>query len=109
MEGFVMGDSEMIMRECRAAQAESREISDACARMIASQWHSENATVSFATTGAITVDPETLWAILFLPEYNNDMSADDKLAADMLGTYLLRAGERGPVDGWSRLWINDPA
>jgi hypothetical protein len=100
-----MGDSELIARECAAKQAAGEEISDACARMIASQWYIGHAGASFVTTGAITTDPSTLWRILFLPEYPTMVPAD-KLAADMLGTYLQRAGERGPVAGWSGLWLS---
>jgi hypothetical protein len=101
-----MSDTQAIYAEISAAQSEEREISDACARVIASQWYSENAGASFVTTGAITVEPSTLWNILFSPEYNTTMSAGDRLMADMLGTYLVNAGERGSVDGWSGLWLD---
>lgn len=106
-----MGDSQKVTAECEAAQAEGREISDACARVIASQWHSGQASAgySFVSTGAFD-HPDILWRELFSDEYRN-MSQDDRLAADMLGTYLLdayRAGgnqPRGPVAGWSGLWL----
>jgi hypothetical protein len=101
-----MSDTQKIAAEVDAASAAGREISDACARVIASQWYSENAGASFVTTGAVVTDPDTLWRILFVPEYENgSMTAADKRAADMLGTYLVRHGQRGPVDGWSRLWL----
>jgi hypothetical protein len=99
-----MNDDEMILMECQRAQAEGREISDGCARAIAAQWHSPgNSTAAFSTTGAI-IGTDSLWGDFFLPEYES-LNADDKLAADMLGTYLLNAGERGPVSGWSELWV----
>lgn len=100
-----MTDDELIAAECRAAQAEGREISDGCARAIAAQYHSPgNDTVAFSTAGAI-VDPTTLWRDLFVPEYEESMTRSERLAADMLGTYLINAGRRGPVEGWSEVWV----
>ena len=101
-----MNDSQKVAIHCQARQDAGEEISDACARVIAASWYSSNAGASFATTGAITVSPSALWRELFLPEYESGrMSAGDRLAADMLGTYLTAAGERGPVAGWSGLWL----
>lgn len=100
-----MTDDEAIHAECVAAQAEGREISDGCARTIASQWHSPgNSTAAFSTTGAIIGSIDALWADFFLP-VRERRSESDKLAADLLGTYLLNAGPRGPVAGWSNVWV----
>lgn len=97
-------DDSAIARECAAAQAAGREISDGCARAIASQYHSPgNDTAAFSTAGAI-VNASELWGDLFLPEYAT-MDAAQRLAADMLGTYILNAGNRGPVPGWSEVWV----
>lgn len=53
--------------------------------------------------------PEPLCELFTLPDgtdmYAYRMTADQRLAADMLGTYLQRAGSRGPVSGWSSLWV----
>jgi hypothetical protein len=101
-----MSDSELIARECRTAVIERREISDACARVIASQWHNGQASLgySFASTGAIT-DPSALWREL-IPDYDALQRGSDRDAANMLGTYLANAGIRGPVTGWSNLWLS---
>jgi hypothetical protein len=107
-----MSDSELIAHECQAAWAEGREISDACARMIASQWHGGQASLgySFASTGAIPAETSGLWRELFT-DYGRLRTAD-KLAADALGTYLISVVRgngwkaRGPVAGWSGLWLS---
>lgn len=104
------GDESAVWDQVRAAQSEGREISDACARVIASWWHGGQASAgySFTSTGAITTDdPSDLWRELGgtdrdgQPEWMRD-------ALDCLGTYLVRRfndGERGPVAGWSGLWV----
>lgn len=103
-------DQDRINQHVRWAQAHGQEISDACARMIGAAWHGSNDTASFSTTGAIVTDPSTLWHDFFsvrgVPDFYAQMSPEDRMAADSLGTYLHDAGERGPVDGWSGLWIN---
>lgn len=102
-----MNDTQLIAIECRAAQSEGREISDACARMIASQWHSDDIGAAFSTTGAIS-DPTDVYRSLFYLRGQSvypSMTAADKIASDMLGTYLTNAGKRGPVPGWSGLWL----
>src|SRR5262249_29168665 len=117
----IMGDAEKVLAECVTAQAEDREISDACARVIAS-WHyagQASAGYAFVSTGTIPPDimteddpsevwyagSEQVWRELFGDGHYESLPADGRLAADMLGTYLLKAGTRGPVAGWSRLWV----
>lgn len=104
-----MNDSEKIAAYCQAAQAAGEEISDACARVIASQWACGNMSATLSTTGMIDGDPSAVWREMFLPEYENGrMTRGDRLAADMLGTYLqarYRDGDTGPVAGWSGLWL----
>lgn len=116
-----MGDAEKVLAECQRAQSEDREISDACARVIASWHYAGQASdgYAFVSTGAIPEDlmteddsseiwwsgPSQVWDDLFGRGHYDTLSADDKLAADMLGTYLVRAGTRGPVAGWSQLWV----
>lgn len=101
-------DQQAITRECRTARAAGEEISDGCARAIAAWYAVGMPSASFATSGAIT-DPSEVWRDLFTLRNGTDMypgmSADEKLPADMLGTYLTSAGPRGPVAGWSRVWV----
>lgn len=100
------GDTAKIRDACLAARDDGDIIPDACARVIASQWHCGNMSVSFSSTGAVTADPEAVWREMFLPEYDGAaMTPEDRLAADSLRTYLEHAGERGPVAGWSGLWL----
>ncbi len=106
-----MSDTGKIRAEVQAAQAENREISDACARVIASQWYGgqNSAGYTFVSTGAFT-HPDTLWRELFSADYPG-MSQEDRTAADMVGTYLLaryRSNGNAPCPlmvGWSDLWL----
>ena len=108
-----MNDATAIQLECLRAQAAGEEISDGCARAIAAGYMEGQAGASFATTGAIT-DPTEVWRDLFYLRGQTmypGMSADEQLAADALGTYLIAAvrdsadASRGPVAGWSSLWV----
>jgi len=100
----------MVVAECLAAQRSDREISDGCARTIAA-WYAEGMDTgqSFATTGAISSSTDVYRALFYLhgdrarPLYPT-MAPHQKLCADMLGTYLTRAGVRGPQEGWSSKW-----
>jgi hypothetical protein len=85
--------------------AEDEEIPDAVARVIASWWHGGQASLgySFVSTGAVPDDTSELWRELF-KEYRF-MSLPDRRAADYMGTYLIRHAGRGPVAGWSGLWV----
>lgn len=103
-----MDDASAIEVQCRIAQAADEEISDGCARAIATGNMDGAAGASFATTGAIS-DPSEVWRDLFTLRDGtwmySSMSRAERLAADMLGTYLANAGARGPVAGWSDLWV----
>lgn len=99
-------DDTKIAKAVRAAREGKRLISDACARVIASQWYSEKAGTAFTDRGLIGCNPDTLWARLFQPEYDaGAMTPADGEAADALQAYLRNAGKRGAVRGWSDLWL----
>lgn len=102
-ETTVLNDRSRLALEIARVEREGGEISDAAARVIASQWHSGGGTtLAFASTGAIG-DPTGLWRALF-DDYEL-LGPFDARCADLLGTYLMRAGSRGPVAGWSDLWL----
>jgi len=102
---MTVNDHDRVMAHIAECEIEGREISDACARMIASWWHSGVGSpgYSFASTGAIS-DPTEVWRDLMGDDYWL-VAPDDRKAFDYLGTYLVLAGERGPVEGWSKLWL----
>ncbi len=101
-----MNDSDAVHIHCTAQQEAGEEIADGTARVIASWWHGgqSSAAYSFVSTGAVD-DATDLWREMF--DGYHAMSPRDRLAGDMLGTYLMRAGRRGPVAGWSDLWVGD--
>jgi hypothetical protein len=111
-----MDDLDKIHAEVAAAEHEDREISNACARMIASLWHSGQGTLgySFASTGEIPDDPGLVWRDLFGPwrdPRRSELKAyakatrQDQRVMDALGSYLRNAGPREPVAGWSDKWL----
>lgn len=103
--GGNVADQDAVYAEVEAKEGQG-EITDACARVIASWWHNGQASLGYAftSTGAIPDDPSDLWRELCAADYQR-MAPQDKRAADALGTYLRAAGPRGPVDGWSTLWV----
>lgn len=101
-----MNEQEAVYTHCRERQAEGREIDHAFARTIGSWWHDGRitATIAFTSTGYIHPD---LTLHLFHGGAYSDQTADDKLALDMLGTYLVDRRARwktGVVPGWSDMW-----
>ena len=102
-----MGDLEKCLAECRERQSQGREISDGCARTIAAMYHEPGFPdgPAFSTSGAIPEDPTDVWHALFGRGWYDSMPSHERLMADMLGTYLIAAGPRGPVPGWSSLWV----
>lgn len=100
-----MGDYEKAMWHAKDAQSRDEEISDACARVIASMYHGGQSSIgyAFASTGVLPEDSGDLCRGLFGPY--DGLSADERLLFDMLGTYAVNREDRGTVQGWSRLWL----
>lgn len=102
-------DEVAVDREVLAAQAEEREISDGCARIIASWCYTGDSTLTyvFVSTGAIvTDDPCKLWRAL-ASDYPNQPPRMQR-ALDCLGTYLVHRTNHGTVPGWHALPIARP-
>lgn len=83
-----------------------QEISHAVARTIGSWWHDGRvtATMQFSSTGYIA---ENLTPYTFHEGTYSEQTEGDRLALDMLGTYLLDRRKRGETDmvpGWSNMW-----
>jgi hypothetical protein len=97
-------DLTVLTIHCEARSEAGEEISDAAARTVAALWHDGSApALSFLSTGAIVESTTVLWG-RFFGDYSG-LSARERLVADMFGTYLLNRSERGPVPGWSGLWV----
>lgn len=95
----------MINEACRKAMHANQEISHGTARMIAVDY-ADQSTEAFVFTGVI--DSENIWWFLFGNLYGK-LSEDDRLAADMLGTYLTsrrKDNDLGPVDNWVHLPVD---
>lgn len=96
-----MSDEQAVMAELDALTGDA-VISDACARVIASQWHSGQWSPLYAlqSSGAITdgaaAEVSDAGASTSVPA--------EQAALRELGRYIDHHGARGPVDGWSSLW-----
>jgi len=97
-------DDVYVVRNCRAAQDAGHEIDDATARVIASWWHDGAAGYEFTSTGTVNPRVRRWLSDTIVSEYTA-LGEDDRLALDMLGTYMFRTPCRGPVPGWSALWV----
>lgn len=102
-----MSEQERVFQHCRERQAEGREIDHGVARVIGAWWHDGRImdTIAFTSTGHVAEDltPRTFYETGY-----ESFSPDDRLALDMLGTYLMdrkRRGEMGQVPGWSDMWV----
>lgn len=97
-----MDDDTAIAAEIAALSGDD-VISDGCARTIAAQWHSGQLSPLYALTssGAI-VDgvPAEIDAAV-----TETTVVDDLSALQELSRYADYHGTRGPVDGWSSLWV----
>lgn len=100
-----MSDWKRIMAEVRLARRGGREISDAAARMIGAMYHEGALSVSFSSTGAVPQNADALWSELF-PDWER-LNRDERTAASLMLTYLVKHAGRGPVEGWSDLWIRE--
>jgi hypothetical protein len=100
-----MGDFETAVRNAITAMGQGVEIDDATARVIVSLYHAgqASASYSFASTGNIS-DPTDVYRECFPGDYNS-LTWDEQAVANMLGTYLVNRADRGPVAGWSKLWV----
>lgn len=104
-----MPDMELAVAACRAAQSGGHEISDTCARVIASMYHGGQWSRGYAlaSSGAIVDGSDGLCSELF-GDYAT-LSPNAKMLYDMMGTYLLarvREGRTGPVTDWHKLWLS---
>lgn len=98
-------DTDLVDHELEAASEEERDITDAAARVIASQWHDGQASdlYSFVSTGAIGdgVQIELARAIAEADEADRD-----RLAA--LSRYLMNREDTSAQENWSDLWLQPP-
>jgi len=102
-----MRDAQKVQIHLDGREESGEEMSDACARVVAS-WFAAGMGVgqAFASTGAIASPADDVWRDLTdNGRVYSSASPEDRRALDWLGTYLLNRGDRGPVPGWSDLWI----
>jgi hypothetical protein len=102
-------DDRKIARHLADATRAHRVISDACARVIASQWHDGQASVgySFASSGHIEESADRVWNDLFGGVYES-LKGADRGGADALRAYLNRrqkSRHMNAIPGWSELWL----
>jgi len=106
-----MSDMDKAVAYCRAAQDMGAEISDACARVIASMYHGgqKSATYALASSGYLPPGEAAAFIVPDLFGKYGQLTEDERMLYDMMGTYVLdrvREGRVGAaIDGWSNLWL----
>lgn len=105
-----MGDVELCVEEARACQEAGLEISNACARTIASMWHSGQNSVSysFVSRGAVPDYAGRLLNDMFTEAARSLLTGDDKLLAEAFRRYLHGKEGRPAVQNWHTLWVDRP-
>jgi hypothetical protein len=98
-----MSDLELCLKNCRAAQMYGHEINDATARTIAGLYYRGQFTLGYQFLSTGYIGPN-LWRDIF-PDYE-ERNADDRLIADMFGTYLINSAGNRDLDNWSDLWVD---
>lgn len=102
--GRPMSDQEKVARQVEMAEELGELIGDGCVRVIASWWAQGYGPLqSLTTTGAIVfgIEEEMSEARMLA----GDVSPEDVRYLHRLADYVERHGERGPVAGWSNLWL----
>lgn len=99
-------DEAAIQYAVDAAETERRLIDDACARRIAGQFHSGQASslYSLASTGAIKA-PDLVTEIL--EQFIAAETDTERGWVEHLASYVAYAGPRDPIPGWYRLTADD--
>lgn len=94
-------DENAVFTHCRTTTG---LISDGAARTIASWWWADDSVaMSFVTTGAVL---DGVWnALTDRGAVLGQVTGDHRLALEKLHAYLDRHAGRGPVAGWSEVWV----
>jgi hypothetical protein len=104
-----MNDTQRVYAKCNQAQLDGDVIDHGTARTIASWFQqSDGITDVFVSTGAIDV-VRRLWVAL-MDDGGFDLYRGcdfaTRFAIMNLAHYILTSGTRGPVPGWSDMWVS---
>lgn len=99
-----VSDHDLVRNGITEACRDRTGLTDGVARIIASQLHDgqNSALYSLASTGRI--DETLLIQEIGYELLQDQLSGEDRVAARLLGLYVLRHGDRPQVDGWADLW-----
>jgi len=104
-------DDTQAVAEVIGALEEGERIGHGTARTIASWFNEPGIVESFVSTGAMPTGTETPGVDLLhamqrgVDRVTRDASTDALLALDYYLEDREAAGDLGPVDGWSRMWV----
>jgi hypothetical protein len=88
-----------------SALADGDVISDACARMIASQWHGGQFSALYALASSGAIEAVDVSRELQGVQAVTQRPASHTAELNALAAYVRHHGARGPVPGWSSLWL----
>lgn len=106
-----MSNDERAVTRVLESLAEGERIGHGTARTIASWFNEPGIVESFVSTGAMPTDTETPGVDLLHAMYRSvdqatrDANNDTLLALDYYFEDREAAGDLGPVDGWSGMWV----
>ncbi|MFJ6416519.1 antirestriction protein ArdA [Paeniglutamicibacter sp. NPDC091659] len=105
---FKLNDDHLVALAIIEAIAEEREITDAAARVMASQLHGGQWTALYELASTGSIDEERL-PHEFVELYNEETaSIQVKDMVNLLGTYCINREDKGSQSGWSLQWIEAP-
>ena len=106
-----MSNDETAVAEVIAALGEGERIDHGTARTIAAWFNEPGIVASFVSTGAMPTDTDTPGVDLLhamqsgVDQATRDTNIDALLALDYYLEDREAAGDLGPVDGWSSMWV----
>ena len=102
-------DEELIDQAIAQAQATESEISDAAARMIASQLHSGQASALYALASSGFIDEDRLARELVINYEEFTKSPQVHEWINTLVSYAVNREDKGPQEDWDKLWLGREA
>jgi hypothetical protein len=97
-----VSDAQKVMKAIAEANG---VISDACARVIASQWHGGQRSSLYSLSSCGAIDDRALSEIDQELGDREESGPEVKRPLIALRAYVLIKGQRGRQEGWSALWV----
>jgi hypothetical protein len=98
-------DEQLIEQELELAAIEKRTITDAAARVIASQLHGGETSALYSLSSAGAIDEDGLAHELAHLKNDRDMPVEVGRWLEALESYAMHRESTAPVEDWHKLWL----